>query len=198
MAAGLAPQQLLFPIQNMPTPMTSAPANLLHTSFPTPPVGVPSTVAPQVSQPLFPINTSAANGAVSSPYVASVAPGSIPVPASSPSVAPAGVGYAASNQGAGSAASNNKASATQPGANEVYLMWDDEAMSMEERRLSLPKYQVHDETSQVSSDIYNFYVSNINDMYKTNLYDVLSWKISTCLFLFHMLSSFIFYFGPVQ
>ncbi|XP_042478816.1 protein SUPPRESSOR OF FRI 4-like isoform X2 [Macadamia integrifolia] len=45
----------------------------------------------------------------------------------------------------------NKAPATQPGANEVYLVWDDEAMSMEERRMSLPKYQVHDETSQMNS-----------------------------------------------
>ncbi|KAF7808516.1 protein SUPPRESSOR OF FRI 4 isoform X1 [Senna tora] len=44
----------------------------------------------------------------------------------------------------------NKAPATQPATNEVYLVWDDEAMSMEERRMSLPKYQVHDETSQVS------------------------------------------------
>ncbi|KAG7034796.1 Protein SUPPRESSOR OF FRI 4 [Cucurbita argyrosperma subsp. argyrosperma] len=39
---------------------------------------------------------------------------------------------------------------TQPSTNEVYLVWDDEAMSMEERRMSLIKYQVHDETSQVS------------------------------------------------
>ncbi|CAK7356423.1 unnamed protein product [Dovyalis caffra] len=45
----------------------------------------------------------------------------------------------------------NKAPATQPAVNEVYLVWDDEAMSMEERRMSLPKYQVHDETSQMSS-----------------------------------------------
>jgi hypothetical protein len=45
----------------------------------------------------------------------------------------------------------NKAPATQPGAAEVYLVWDDEAMCMEERRMSLPKYQVHDETSQMSS-----------------------------------------------
>ncbi|XP_043690220.1 protein SUPPRESSOR OF FRI 4-like [Telopea speciosissima] len=45
----------------------------------------------------------------------------------------------------------NKAPAGQPGANEVYLVWDDEAMSMEERRMSLPKYQVHDETSQMNS-----------------------------------------------
>ncbi|XP_056163467.1 protein SUPPRESSOR OF FRI 4 isoform X2 [Syzygium oleosum] len=45
----------------------------------------------------------------------------------------------------------NKAPATQPATNEVYLVWDDEAMSMEERRMSLPKYQVHDETSQMNS-----------------------------------------------
>ncbi|KAI4313663.1 hypothetical protein L6164_026622 [Bauhinia variegata] len=45
----------------------------------------------------------------------------------------------------------NKAPAPQPAVNEVYLVWDDEAMSMEERRMSLPKYQVHDETSQMSS-----------------------------------------------
>ncbi|KAF5475329.1 hypothetical protein F2P56_007142 [Juglans regia] len=45
----------------------------------------------------------------------------------------------------------NKAPATQPATNEVYLVWDDEAMSMEERRMSLMKYQVHDETSQMSS-----------------------------------------------
>jgi len=42
-------------------------------------------------------------------------------------------------------------------------VWDDEAMSMEERRLSLPMYLVHDETSQVSSD---FYVSSTNDLLK--------------------------------
>lgn len=46
----------------------------------------------------------------------------------------------------------NKAPATQPATNEVYLVWDDEAMSMEERRMSLLKYQVHDETSQVSDN----------------------------------------------
>ncbi|KAI3989965.1 hypothetical protein MKX01_003668 [Papaver californicum] len=46
---------------------------------------------------------------------------------------------------------SNKAPATQPATNEVYLVWDDEAMSMEERRMSLAKYQVHDETSQMNS-----------------------------------------------
>ncbi|XP_062193641.1 protein SUPPRESSOR OF FRI 4-like isoform X1 [Phragmites australis] len=157
MVAGLPPQQPLFPIQNVPTPMTSAPANVLQTLFPMAPPGLPSPVAPQVSQPLFPVNTSAVNGAANSPFVASVAPGTIP--ASSPaSVAAAGIGYGANNQGTGGPAvgsppaiSNNKASGTQPATNEVYLVWDDEAMSMEERRLSLPKYQVHDETSQMHS-----------------------------------------------
>ncbi|KAI5396809.1 hypothetical protein KIW84_062871 [Lathyrus oleraceus] len=46
---------------------------------------------------------------------------------------------------------SNKAPASQPATNEVYLVWDDEAMSMEERRMPLTKYQVHDESSQMSS-----------------------------------------------
>ncbi|KAF5749353.1 protein SUPPRESSOR OF FRI 4-like [Tripterygium wilfordii] len=45
----------------------------------------------------------------------------------------------------------NKAPANQPAVNEVYLVWDDEAMSMEERRMSSAKYQVPDVTSQMSS-----------------------------------------------
>lgn len=95
--AGLPPQQPLFPIQNVPTPVTSAPANVLQTSFPMAPPGVPSPVAPQVSQPLFPVNTSAVNGAANSPFLAS-APGTIP--ASSPAaVGAAGIGYGANNQG---------------------------------------------------------------------------------------------------
>lgn len=73
--------------------MTSAPANVLQTSFPMAPPGVPSPVGPQVSQPLFPVNTSTVNGAASSPFVASIAPGTIP--ASSP----AAVGYGVNNQG---------------------------------------------------------------------------------------------------
>ncbi|KAF5726114.1 hypothetical protein HS088_TW23G00855 [Tripterygium wilfordii] len=43
----------------------------------------------------------------------------------------------------------NKAPANQPAVNEVYLVWDDEAMSMEERRMLSAKYQVHDVTSQL-------------------------------------------------
>ncbi|KAF8411293.1 hypothetical protein HHK36_003840 [Tetracentron sinense] len=45
----------------------------------------------------------------------------------------------------------NQAPATQLSTNEVYLVWEDEAMSMEERRMSLVKYQVHDVTSQMNS-----------------------------------------------
>ncbi|XP_077244415.1 protein SUPPRESSOR OF FRI 4-like [Tasmannia lanceolata] len=45
----------------------------------------------------------------------------------------------------------NKVPAAPPATNEVYLVWDDDAMSMEERRMSLTKYQVHDETSQMNS-----------------------------------------------
>ncbi|GJM99541.1 hypothetical protein PR202_ga16650 [Eleusine coracana subsp. coracana] len=88
----------------------------------------------------------------SSPFVASVALGTIQ--ANSPA-APAGA-YGTNYQGTGAVGSppsvaNSKTFGTQPATNEVYLVWDDEAMSMEERRLSLPKYQVHDETSQMHS-----------------------------------------------
>lgn len=95
---GLPQQPPLFPIQNVPTPMTSAPVNVLQTSFPMAPPGVPSPVAPQASQPLFPVNTSTVNGAANSPFLASVAPVTIPV--SSPAaVGAAGIGYGTNNQG---------------------------------------------------------------------------------------------------
>jgi hypothetical protein len=38
-----------------------------------------------------------------------------------------------------------------PATNEVYLVWDDEMMSMEERRMSLSQYQALDETMQMNS-----------------------------------------------
>jgi hypothetical protein len=132
MAAIMQPQQPLFPIQNVPSPMTSAPVNVLQTSFPMVPPGVPKPVATQVSQPLFPVNTSSVNGAASSPFVASVAPGTIQ--ASSPAPVTAAGAYGTNNLGTGAigsppSVSNNKTS-TQPATNEVYLVWDDEAMSM--------------------------------------------------------------------
>lgn len=98
MIAGQAPQQPLFPIQNMPNPMmTSAPANLLQTSYAMPTTGVPSPVAPQASQPLFPVNTSG-NGAANSSFSSSISPATIA--ANSPaSVGTAGYGYVANNHG---------------------------------------------------------------------------------------------------
>jgi hypothetical protein len=97
MAAVMQPQQPLFPIQNVPSPLTSAPANVLQTSFRMVPPGVPSPVATQVSQPLFPVNTSSVNRAASSPLVASVAPGTIQ--ASSPAPVTAAGAYGTNNLG---------------------------------------------------------------------------------------------------
>ncbi|KAJ4805524.1 Zinc finger family protein isoform 1 [Rhynchospora pubera] len=153
----LAPQlqQPLFPIQNM-IPGTSAGMGLqpaFQVAAPMPP--------PAVSQPLFPIATSTVvsgptNNGSSSGLVNANNPAGL-----------AGVSGTATNQGLQPYASGpdtrgpstgappeiaNKAPtpANQLGTSEVYLVWDDEAMSMEERRMSLAKYQVHDETSQVS------------------------------------------------
>ncbi|XP_074347558.1 uncharacterized protein LOC141686421 [Apium graveolens] len=50
--------------------------------------------------------------------------------------------------------SNN---AQQPAVNVAYLVWGDDAISMEERRMSLIKYQVHDETTQVLFFILAYY-----------------------------------------
>lgn len=46
---------------------------------------------------------------------------------------------------------SNKPPGPSGGANEVYLVWDDEFLSMEERRASLRKYQTLDETLQMNS-----------------------------------------------
>jgi len=46
---------------------------------------------------------------------------------------------------------SNKPPGLPGSTNEVYLVWDDEAFSMEERRVSLRQYQGHDETIQMSS-----------------------------------------------
>ncbi|KAK9067447.1 hypothetical protein SSX86_014776 [Deinandra increscens subsp. villosa] len=156
-------QQPLFPVQGM-RPPTAPPG--LQTSFP---------VAPPVSQPLFPVVSSTGMPSQSSPYSA---PTSIPLTSpsdlknatdprnfnmSSAYLTPGFQGGVPSSHSYASGPNTggpsigpppviaNKAPAIQPATNEVYLVWDDEAMSMEERRMSLPKYQVHDETSQMSS-----------------------------------------------
>jgi hypothetical protein len=153
-------QQPLFPIQNM-IPGTTAAMGLQPAFQVAPPMPPPA-----VSQPLFPIATSTvASGPTNNGSSAG------PVNANSPA-ALVGVAGAASNQGGSYTSMRTYASgpdtggtstgpppeiankapapAGQPGSSEVYLVWDDEAMSMEERRMSLVKYQVHDETSQVS------------------------------------------------
>ncbi|KAM7257693.1 hypothetical protein ACFE04_013434 [Oxalis oulophora] len=152
------PQQPLFPLQNM-RPLVPAPG-VQNPHF-APPGSMPPV---SVSQPLFPVVN---NG---------VPPQSSPFPATSglpeaqgsfdgannsmtnsfhtPGLQ-AGISHSyASGPNTGGPSIGpppviaNKAPAPQPGAAEVYLVWDDEAMCMEERRMSLPKYQVHDETSQ--------------------------------------------------
>ncbi|KAI3514896.1 hypothetical protein L1887_13643 [Cichorium endivia] len=142
-------QQPLFPVQTMRAPPIASPG--LQSSFPVAPPGLPppSTPSVLVSQPLFPVVV-ATNGMPSqtSPFSTSIPlQGGVAVTSHSYASGP--------NTGGPSIGPPpviaNKAPVIQPATNEVYLVWDDEAMSMEERRMSLPKYQVHDETSQMSS-----------------------------------------------
>ncbi|XP_020592140.1 protein SUPPRESSOR OF FRI 4 isoform X2 [Phalaenopsis equestris] len=154
--SGLA-QQPLFPVQNVSAPLTT-PATVLQQSFQVAPPGLPSpTPTPTpLPQPLFPINNISATDVNSSSSIVTT------------------TGYStSSNQGGGASyvsshmyasgpntsspaigpppVISNEAPGPQPAINEVYLVWDDEAMSMEERRMSVGKYQVHDETSQMNS-----------------------------------------------
>ncbi|KAH9615525.1 hypothetical protein KSS87_019244 [Heliosperma pusillum] len=162
------PQQPLFPIQSMAPPLSSTVAPPSQPPYPS---GMHSSPVP-VSQPLFPVGAP-----TSLPHQTSAIPppglsdGRSSIPAYSsmtPNMvnhyhAPNGLGppvnshtYASGPNTSGPSIGPppviaNKAPANQSATNEVYLVWDDEAMSMEERRASLPKYQVHDETSQMNS-----------------------------------------------
>lgn len=171
------PQQPLFPVQNMRPPVQStAPPTL--TSFPITPPGLPTPTSVTVSQPLFPVVPPNSIPAQGSPFSAPKLPTSSSaevqnsVDSNMTNNISAINGYQAAGMQAAAQLNShsyasgpntsgpsigpppviaNKAPATQPTTNEVYLVWDDEAMSMEERRMSLPKYQVHDVTSQMSS-----------------------------------------------
>ncbi|XP_009619092.1 protein SUPPRESSOR OF FRI 4 isoform X1 [Nicotiana tomentosiformis] len=173
------PQQPLFPVQNVRPPMPAiAPPTLVG------PPGLPASNTPvPVSQPLFPVVPNNNNLAQSSPFSAPMLSTSVPLSSAADAKSlidpnmgnntPATIGYQISapapiNSHSYASGPNtggpsygpppviaNKVPANQPATNEVYLVWDDEAMSMEERRMSLPKYQVHDETSQVS---YNYLI----------------------------------------
>ncbi|PKA55614.1 hypothetical protein AXF42_Ash006816 [Apostasia shenzhenica] len=171
-ATGLA-QQPLFPVQNVSAPLTSA-APVIQPSLQAAPPGVPSS-APPLPQPLFPISNAASAAAQSSPFLASTL--SSAVSSSTPAILTAATDassgssvvttgglasynnshmYASGPNTSGPSIGpppviSNKAPGSQVATSEVYLVWDDEAMSMEERRMSLGKYQVHDETSQMNS-----------------------------------------------
>ncbi|XP_028111539.1 protein SUPPRESSOR OF FRI 4-like isoform X2 [Camellia sinensis] len=175
---GLA--QPLFPVQNMrpPGPPTTLPA--LQPSLPNAPPGLPPASPVAVSQPLFPVVANNSIPTQSSPFSAPMLSANIPLSSPAElksSIDASNTSFMANNyhtpgfQGGPSVNSHsyasgpntggpsigpppviaNKAPANQLATNEVYLVWDDEAMSMEERRMSLLKYQVHDETSQMSS-----------------------------------------------
>eukprot|EP00262_Sarcandra_glabra_P015268 TRINITY_DN466_c0_g1_i1.p1 TRINITY_DN466_c0_g1~~TRINITY_DN466_c0_g1_i1.p1 ORF type:complete len:377 (+),score=75.21 TRINITY_DN466_c0_g1_i1:306-1436(+) len=177
---GLTQQQPLFPIQNVRTPLAATTSPALPPSFQISPPGLPSSTPPvPVSQPLFPISSTSNTPAQSSFSAASlsatiasptqfktsvdtnsISNTSIMSSYSAPSiegVAPISSHmYASGPNTSGPSYGpppviSNKVPAAQTATNEVYLVWDDEAMSMEERRLSLVKYQVHDETSQMNS-----------------------------------------------
>ncbi|XP_034681506.1 protein SUPPRESSOR OF FRI 4-like isoform X4 [Vitis riparia] len=172
---GLA-QRPLFPIQNVTPPLPSA---TLQPSFQTTPPGPLSSSPTPVSQPLFPVVGTASIPSQNSQVTAAAL--SAPITSSTPSElnnpsyssintsmvngyhAPSIQGTLVSSHTYASGPNTsgpsigpppmiaNKAPVIQPASNEVYLVWDDEAMSMEERRMSLLKYQVHDETSQMNS-----------------------------------------------
>lgn len=67
----VAPQQPLFPIQNVMTPLNSTSGVGLQSPLPP---GVSSSTPPAVSQPLFPISSPAGVPAQSSPFLATSSP----------------------------------------------------------------------------------------------------------------------------
>ncbi|KAK7370064.1 hypothetical protein VNO80_12118 [Phaseolus coccineus] len=170
-------QQPLFPLQNVRPPLPATAPAALQTQIAPP--GLLTSAPVPVSQPLFPVvgnNHTTTQSSYSAPPLPSSVPSVTPVMSanvpvdthlsthSSVTNSYQAIGVPASNSHSYASGPNtggpsigpppviaNKAPASQPATNEVYLVWDDEAMSMEERRMSLPKYQVHDESSQMSS-----------------------------------------------
>ncbi|KAL1537546.1 protein SUPPRESSOR OF FRI 4-like isoform X1 [Salvia divinorum] len=173
------PQQPLFPVHNIRSSVPSTAPPGLQPTFPVTPPGMPAATPP-VPQPLFPVIPNINIPPQSSPFSAPIPSMSLPLSSSTeiksaesqfggtlaannyqtlgtPAIPVANShSYASGPNTEGPSIGPppliaNKAPSTQPATNEVYLVWDDEAMSMEERRLSLLKYQVHDENSQMSS-----------------------------------------------
>ncbi|KAK9678341.1 hypothetical protein RND81_11G205100 [Saponaria officinalis] len=164
------PPQPLFPVQSVAPPLSSPVAPVSQPPYPP---GMHTSPAPvSVSQPLFPVGAPTSlpiqTTAVPSPGLSDGRPSMPAYPGVAPNMlnnyhAPNGLGAALNTHSYASGPNTsgpsigpppviaNKAPANNPATNEVYLVWDDEAMSMEERRASLPKHQVHDETSQMNS-----------------------------------------------
>ncbi|XP_010519020.1 PREDICTED: protein SUPPRESSOR OF FRI 4 isoform X2 [Tarenaya hassleriana] len=170
------PPQPLFPVQGMRPPMPTSSPSVPLTA---PPPGIPSSSpAMPGSQPLFPV-VSNSLPSHTSPFSTPLPVGVQPVPApeskgsldahpgagsissgvynapTTPGIpVPNSHSYASGPNTSGPSIGPPPVIANKPPGsqtNEVYLVWDDEAMSMEERRMSLLKYQVHDETSQMNS-----------------------------------------------
>ncbi|WMV14306.1 hypothetical protein MTR67_007691 [Solanum verrucosum] len=163
------PQQPLFPVQNVRPPVQATAPPILQPSLPVAPPGLPVSTPPvPVSQPLFPVVPNN-NFVQSLPMLTANVPLSSPAEVNNsiaPKIgncSPSTIGYqvpaptlvnlhsyaSGPNTGGPSIGPPPVITNKAPASNEVYLVWDDDAMSMEERRMSLPKYQVHDETSQV-------------------------------------------------
>ncbi|CAK9257640.1 unnamed protein product [Sphagnum jensenii] len=177
----LPPPQPLFPIQGQGSPSlpaTSAkpPSQPIFPIGPPLPRGPGLTPQSAPSQPLFPLQP---NGPPPLPPLqAGGSPGTKPlfhglgdfqsnnsgaplpahIPAASiqPPPPPGSHMYASGPNTGGPAIGpppviSNKPPGPATGTNEVYLVWDDEMMSMEERRVSLSQYQALDETTQMNS-----------------------------------------------
>ncbi|CAH8382094.1 unnamed protein product [Eruca vesicaria subsp. sativa] len=160
---GYRPPQL-FPVHgmgmNMPT--SSSVVNGV-----TPPGIQPTSPAMPVAQPLFPVVSNSTPSQFSAPLPVGGAQqppntdatigssnayppnNSFPVGGTNSHSYASGPNTSGPSIGPPPVIANKAPTSSQP--NEVYLVWDDEAMSMEERRMSLPKYKVHDETSQMNS-----------------------------------------------
>ncbi|KAF5944657.1 hypothetical protein HYC85_018734 [Camellia sinensis] len=146
-------QPPLFPVQNMRPSVPPATSPAFQMSLPIAPPGLPPAPPIPVSQPLFPVVANNNIPTSSSPFSPPMLSAIITTHLGYQSIH---IHYASGPNTGGPSIGPppviaNKIPATQPATNEVYLVWDDEAMSMEERRMSLLKYQVHDETSQMSS-----------------------------------------------
>ncbi|MCO5572147.1 hypothetical protein L7F22_025898 [Adiantum nelumboides] len=141
--APLPVPQPLFPIQGAASMLPPIPG------IPSPVVGnlLPSTMGAPGETPPGELTQSVPSTLTSSLPNSHAIPGPPPVPGQH-------MYAAAPNTGAPCIGPPPVIANRAPGqttANEVYLVWDDEAMSMEERRLSLPRYQVHDEAFQMNS-----------------------------------------------